>query len=333
MTNGLRWLWPSSVACALVLGLGLIWMLGFGAQQNKRDVVASEPLVSSEPTNDKRAAVNQPRGEARPTREARAAPTAQQLLPDEVSAKAVPFARQPVTPPVPVEPEFPGPSSDRDVRIAARDGPIDTRKALLKQPVDVRQISVRRGVERLPNPRGGPLRGGIWPPLTATNFQAWQVSDPDRIELDDERLLVSSGPNGNLLLTRRDDYKTCSLKLTLAATEGTEAFLALRAHQGPDGRWRAITVPIIDQEGQIQARQPSLDFGLSAAGKDPHGFPPGKSFWILVEIDNANRARVSLTKGKLTPEYDHPPRSDYMGATGVFVKSGTLIIYHMDVRE
>ena len=115
--------------------------------------------------------------------------------------------------------------------------------------------------------------------------------------------------------------------------KGTEAFLALRAHRGPDG-WRAITARVYDDGGRIRVGHQSTDFQRSDQGTRRETVPPGKSFRITFEINGQQVARlVSNSKETLTMAYAKTPAGDYQGAVGVFVKSGTLVIHAMDIQE
>jgi hypothetical protein len=328
----LRWLGATAAACALLLGLALAWSLGTGAKPNQGASAPPAPAIASQLTSDEAGTGRQPRDDPSPSPGARASSFPQKPPPVEASVKSVTVAQQSAAPAAPVSPKESSGDSHAAIKLPARDERIGVRKALGEQPVDIRKIDVRVGVERVPNPGDAPFRGVIWPLLTATDLQAWQLSDPDSILMSANDLSVSSGRNGNLLLTKREDYKRCTLNLTMAATKGTRAFLALRAHRGPDG-WRAITLPIIDRDGKIQVCRQSLDFELTDPAQGSQGFAPGKTFLISFAIDNASRTHISLTKAKSTTDHVRPPGSDYEGSAGVFVKSGTLIIYKMDIRE
>ena len=173
----------------------------------------------------------------------------------------------------------------------------------------------------------------FWPPLAPDDIKEWRVSDPDSIEMDETGVFVSAGPNGNFLLTRRANYRGCSLTLDVSATKGTEAFLALRAHRGPDG-WRAITSRVIDEGGRIHAGGQSADFRVPERGKILMDLVPARRFHVVFQIDRAGAARL-VVKQKDTSRnsYADLPAGESAGAVGVFVRSGTLIVHGLDVEE
>src|SRR5262249_17849142 len=147
---------------------------------------------------------------------------------------------------------------------------------------------------------------------------------------DREGVRLSAGPGGNFLLTRREDFSRCTLKITLSAEKGTEAFLALCAHFGPDGR-KAITARVHDEGGRVRVGSPSSDFQPTGRGTRPETLEPGKSFRVTFQIDGQHSARLVVNqKEPSTTPYAKTPAGDYVGAVGAFVKSGTLVIHAMD---
>jgi serine/threonine protein kinase len=322
-SSGPAWLWPSVAGGAFLLGLALAWKLGFDPG-SKRDGVPSEPVAASRSGAGDRAPAKTPGADPPSPRYEPTPKTAPESRPDRgslVSSPAVPKAEPTVVEPQP-------PIAQRSPGV---EDPIDANIAVLKRPRGIRQIPIRPDVERIRNPDGRLPSGGIWPTLTAENLTAWQVGDPDHIEINHKGVYLSAGPNGNLLITKRETYRSCRLTLTVAATKGTDAFLALRAHRGEDG-WRAITAHVIDEGGKIRVGRPSLDFQPPENGTRSLDFAPEKSFVIKFEINDANVARLRI-KETWTMDCTRPPAGAYTGAVGLFVKSGTLIIYGMNVEE
>jgi hypothetical protein len=203
----------------------------------------------------------------------------------------------------------------------------------MNRPGDIRQLRAIAGPFRPANPGAAQPRVGFWPIARPDDMTAWQVGDPDRIEMDRDGVSLSAGPGGNLLLTRKESFRRCKLSLTLSVQKGTEAFLALLAHRGPDG-WRAITARVYDEGGRIRAGHQSTDFQLPDQGTRLETVPLGKSFRITFEINGQHMARlVSNSKETSTMAYAKAPAGNYQGAVGVFVKSGTVVIHAMDVQE
>ncbi|MGP0066813.1 MAG: hypothetical protein ACLQGP_24885, partial [Isosphaeraceae bacterium] len=331
-SNGLAWLWPSIAGVALLLGLALAWKFGFDSGPKGVDGKPAEPVVASRPRAEDRGPAKTPSDDTPVSRDEPPPAIIAESRPDRgrlVLSPAVPKAAASAVVP---EPTIASRSLDPAPKVHGGDGSIVARPAVAKSPRDIRQLEVRRGVTRIPNPDGWLPRQGIWPALAADNVAAWQFGDPAHIEINHQGVFLSAGPGGNLLLTKRENYKRCTFKVTLAATKGTEAYLALRAHRR-EGEWCAITARIADEGGKIRVHHPSLDFQPPEAGTKPLEFPLEKSFVFRFEINDANVAQVRINQETWKRAYTSPPASDYTGAVGLFVKSGTVVIYAMNVQE
>jgi hypothetical protein len=170
------------------------------------------------------------------------------------------------------------------------------------------------------------------PPLTSKDARAWQIGNPQSVKVIEGGLRVSAGPEGNYLLTRRDRYAACSIKLELAAAKGTEAFLALRAGGGPQG-WHAITARVWDESGRIKAGMQYFNFGLPEFGERFKDFGLGESFKIEFRIDQQKQGFV-LINGERTAgvAYNEGNCAEF-GAVGLFVRSGTVVIKSLVVTD
>ena len=186
-------------------------------------------------------------------------------------------------------------------------------------------VLVAEGNERAP--------GSFWPELSVENSQAWLVGDPRAIKLTSKGLSLEKGSAGNFLLTRRSDYTKCSMSITLAAFENAEAYLALRAHQGPDG-WHAVTSRIVCEGGKVRAGFASFDFQPQERGRQIVEKPTGKTFMIRFEIDDKGADRV-FVGGQETSSSPHvnQPVQEFVGSAGLFVKSGKVLIESLKVSE
>ena len=117
-----------------------------------------------------------------------------------------------------------------------------------KRPTGIRAVPVHPGVLKV----AAALPGNSWPPLLPGDAQGWRAGDPSLVAADEKGLVLKAGADGNFLITRDVDYKKCSINVELSVAEGTEAFLVLRASEGPDG-WRGVTSRIVDEGGKIRA--------------------------------------------------------------------------------
>jgi hypothetical protein len=203
----------------------------------------------------------------------------------------------------------------------------------VKGSLDIRRIPAVDNIIRLPNPNAQQPTGGFWPALKPDDLTAWQVGDPERIDMDRDGVTLSAGPGGNLLLTKKGDYKGCTLKITLSAARGTEAFLALRAHRGPDDRWRGITARVYDEKSRIHVGHVSTDFQPPTRRQAMEIVDAGTPLRIAFQINSAGATNLVAKRGVSSMDNSQTLAGRYAGAAGVFVKSGTLTIHHMDVQE
>jgi hypothetical protein len=332
----LRWLWPCVAAGSLSLCALLAWKLVADAGQ-RPDVTPTEPSIASKPT------INQG-GVAKPAIEAPPRPrnvredegltrsTLPKKAPSVEAVPPTPIVRGPEASAVAPGGDKPKPPLGPVSEGAAVPAPPKVKDVASKPPLDLRRIRVAAGFSRLANPKARRPSDAFWPQLAPDDFKAWRVGDPDLIEMDEEGVYVSAGPNGNLLLTKNAADRRCTLTIDVSVTKGTEAYLALRAHEGPDG-WRAITSRLIEEGGKVRAGGQSADFQLPERGKPLTDLVPARRFHIVFQIDGANVCRLTVKqKGTSSTSYANLPAGEYAGAVGVFVKSGSLIIHHMDVK-
>jgi serine/threonine protein kinase len=199
--------------------------------------------------------------------------------------------------------------------------------------VDVRHITNRPGVMSL-------IEAGailpileFWPLFTPEDVTAWQVADPASIRMNASGVVLYAGEGGNFLLTRRMDFKKCKILVSLAAFEGTEAYLALRAHNGPDG-WLAVTSRIDEQGKKIRAGTQSVNFQVPVQGKVRDDFTPGKFFSVVFKVDGQGNVRV-LISGKETASQKqvNDGANGDVGAAGLFVRSGRIVIRSLSVTD
>ena len=150
--------------------------------------------------------------------------------------------------------------------------------------------------------------------------------------MNERALTLAAGADGNFLLTRRANYRKCSVKLDMALTRGTEAFLALRAARGPDG-WNALTSRVVDVNGTVRVGHQSLDFRADESGTGLKEFATDTFITVTFE-DNGRGTRRVLVKGKPTSVMEEGDNADGDGGSvGLFVKSGTVVIRSVMVEE
>jgi serine/threonine protein kinase len=200
--------------------------------------------------------------------------------------------------------------------------------------VDVRRINVFTGIKSLLDPNSVRPAASFWPSLAPDDFGNWQIGDPGHITMNEKGLYLEAGPHGNLLLTQDATYRKCVLTITLAAKEGTDAYLALRASRAPHV-WQAMTARVSERNGKIRVGPPATNFQTPETGAGHKEFLPGKAFGVKFEIDEKNIARVAM-KGERTASASlngAPPANHETGAVGIFVKSGTVMIERLDIQD
>ena len=211
----------------------------------------------------------------------------------------------------------------------------------LKQPnptlpppvVDLRRLKARAGELHLLERGESPPVGPYWPEFSPDHVKGWQIGDPTAIKFNSLGIVISAGQGGNFLLTSNDQYKYCTLIIEIEATEGTEAFLVLRAHEGPGG-WNAITSRIDVAGGKVRVGHVSLDFRVEERGiAHRPEYPQGTRVPIKFESNDRGLANVHVRGIPTASEnLKTSPADGWSGAVGVFVKSGSLVVNKLQVR-
>src|SRR5207237_4427560 len=132
-------------------------------------------------------------------------------------------------------------------------------------------------VQKLEVENGETPPGPFWPPLIPDASESWRFANPSDVRMNRKGLVIGAGQGGNVLLTKADGYRKCTISLALAASKGTEAYLAIHAQRGPDG-WEAVTSRIAEAGGKVRAGTLSTDFQDLESGKPPDGLVTGRPF-------------------------------------------------------
>ncbi len=200
------------------------------------------------------------------------------------------------------------------------------------QNLDFRRLAVHEGPFRLVAPDGS-APGPFWPELGPANTDGWQIGDPAAIKMTPKELMLWSRPGGNLLLTRKNDFKKYSISVRLAVTESTEAFLALRARPGTDG-WHAVTARIIAQGGKVRTGVCSTDFKNAENAASTVENPTGKTFMMSLVMNERGATHLSVGGRETSAITSDPPAPDEpTGAAGLFIKSGKVLIESLSINE
>jgi hypothetical protein len=175
--------------------------------------------------------------------------------------------------------------------------------------------------------------GSFWPELSLEHSEEWTVGDPSAIKLTPKGVSLEQGPDGNFLLTRKSNWKRCTMSMTLAVAENTEAFLVLRAHQKAEA-WRGITSRITGSRGKVALGGLSRDFQSKEHGRRSTEKSVNKTFMMKFIIDERGASRV-LLGAQETASANFPAQSDgdHTGSAGLFVKRGSVLIESLSVVE
>src|SRR5262249_33378305 len=111
----------------------------------------------------------------------------------------------------------PGPLGGPAPKVARAGDVVEKKVPPVSRPRALWQLRPIAGRFRPANPGAEPPRMGFWPMARPDDMTAWQVGDPDRIEMDRDGVSLSAGPGGNLLLTKRENYRRCTLSMTVSA--------------------------------------------------------------------------------------------------------------------
>jgi hypothetical protein len=171
------------------------------------------------------------------------------------------------------------------------------------------------------------------PELSPANTDGWQVGDPAAIKMTPKELMLWSRSGGNLLLTRKDNFKKCSISAALAVNDGTEAFLVMRARPGPDG-WRAVTARISGQGGKVRAGAGSIDFQNAENAANTVEKPTGKAFRMNFVMNERGAAHITVNGVETSVINCEPPAEDEpTGAAGIFIKTGKILVESLMIKE
>ena len=173
------------------------------------------------------------------------------------------------------------------------------------------------------------LSGRFTPVLTSRDVSAWTLGDPKKIAMKRDGIILDAE---NFLFTKKSDYRRTRVKVELAATPGTLAFVALRAHREPDG-WYGTTSMIEDRDGRICAGMEGLDFSDKERGDKRENFAYNEFFTITYHIREDLVVSVEVN-GKRTVFIRHGVNSQAeKGRAGILVISGSVKIRSIIVEE
>jgi len=174
-----------------------------------------------------------------------------------------------------------------------------------------------------PNPSFVPLFNG-------RNLTGWRTEGGGKWHVDNNHLLVGTGPNA-ALATRLDDYKECTVRVRLSASADADAYLLLRMARDGNHNWSGMSTRVFGEDGMVQAGMAQAAFiGYENGMKRLH-FKPGEEFTLEARTDGD--VIWVTTNGELTAGVGLQPGRFPAGALGLIVVHGTVKIREFCVKE
>lgn len=167
------------------------------------------------------------------------------------------------------------------------------------------------------------------------NSKNWIASAPKLVENQNGQLQIAAGKDGNLVLTKKNNIKLPTVKVTLSAKANTDAYLILHARQ-KDGKWLGVTSRIRFVDGKIMAGGQRSDFredtGRIKAFKVDEFFELELK---IHEIDGRDDALMvkSMANSKFTGAIAYSlRRSGQEGAVGFVVNQGAISVKSFELE-
>lgn len=169
----------------------------------------------------------------------------------------------------------------------------------------------------------------------AFDEENWVISAPNFAEIKEERLNIYAAQGGNIVLTKKHDYRHPDVTVEVAAAAGTEAFLILNA-QLKEGKWSGVTSKIHFANGKINAGGQRTGFRENLENRE---FEVGEDFRLRLYVrQHPGDAGAKLVKsnvnnsgtGNISYSFKN---TNEMGAVGFMVTRGGLSIKSFKVSE
>lgn len=169
----------------------------------------------------------------------------------------------------------------------------------------------------------------------------WVVSASRFVEVKNDRLIIHSARQKNIVFTKKFDYLHPDVTIELAAAKGTEAFLFLNG-QFKDGDWNSIsgvTSKIHFANGKINAGGQRTGFRENSRKREQGIFEVGEDFKIHIYVhqhpaDADNKLVKSWVNGKMTGNLSYSFSStNEEGTVGFLVLKGALSIKSFKLSE
>lgn len=150
----------------------------------------------------------------------------------------------------------------------------------------------------------------------------WIASAPRFVKIKKDQLLIAAVPDGNVVLTKKNDFHHAHAVVELAAAKGTEAFVILNAQKRGD-RWSGVTSRIYFDKGKVLAGGQRTGFRKNAGAEQE--FEVGDYFKLRLHVHDGSV--VSWLNGQNTARIGYgETKTNTTGSIGFVVRKGALSI-------
>ena len=150
----------------------------------------------------------------------------------------------------------------------------------------------------------------------------WIASAPNFVKIKKDQLLIAAVPDGNVVLTKKNDFHHAHAVVELAAAKGTEAFVILNAQKRGD-RWSGVTSRIYFDKGKVLAGGQRTGFRKNAGAEQE--FEVGDYFKLRLHVHDGSV--VSWLNGQNTARIGYgETKTNTTGSIGFVVRKGALSI-------
>ena len=150
----------------------------------------------------------------------------------------------------------------------------------------------------------------------------WIASAPNLVKVKSDQLLIAAAPDGNFVLTKKDDFHHAHVEVELAATKDIEAFVILNAQKNGE-RWSGVTSRIYFDKGKVIAGGQRTGFRKNAGAEKE--FKAGEYFKLRLHVHDGSV--VSWLNGDNTARIGYgETKANVTGSIGFVVRKGALSI-------
>lgn len=169
------------------------------------------------------------------------------------------------------------------------------------------------------------------------NTENWIAASPKRATTDDAGYLqIAAGSQGNVVVTRKNNFKLPTVNVTLSASAGTDAYIIINARQ-KNGKWLGVTSRIRFDDGKIVAGGQRTNFREDSGRLKKYEVDEYFDLQFKIhEIDDKPEALMvrSQANSKFTGAIAYKKRSSgEAGAVGFIVNQGAISVKKFELSK